>query len=111
MEVRVLDPFCFAFGKSAARDEQVNMGVELEITSKSMDDGHDGRRVAEFILGVNKNCLHGNLNQDVEPDFTIGLNDGPKEAWDGEDNMLIGDVEKTGFVFCNPVVGLDFAAT
>ena len=86
------------------------MWVEFEVTSECVDDGHNGRSVAKLTLGVQKNGAGGCLHQDIEANFSVDLNNWPEYVGDGEDDMLIGDVEKCFLIFINPVIGLDCPA-
>lgn len=110
VKVGIVNPFGFAFGKPTARDEEMDMWIEFKIASKSVNDGHNGGGVAEFFAMTedHKLCC---LNQDVEAKFTVGLNDDPKDAGNGKDDVLVGDIEKVCLVFFDPVVGLERAAT
>ena len=49
------------------------------------------------------------MRQDVEANFSIGLNNGPEDIRNGKDDVLIGDVEEGGLVLVDPVVSLHSA--
>ena len=36
----------------------------------------------------------------------MDLDNGPEDVGDGKDDVLVGDIEKCGLIFINPVVGL-----
>ena len=76
-----------------------------------MDNRHDGSGVAKIGFGVKKNCVLRSTHKNRKSNFTIYLNDGPKQCGDCKDDMLIGDIKKICFIFVDPVVGLSFTAS
>ncbi len=82
------------------------MWVELEVTPKGVDDGHNCRCVSKLAFGVKKDGTSGRLHQDTESDLSMDLDNGPKDVGDGKNDVLVGDVEECGLVFIDPVVSL-----
>jgi hypothetical protein len=87
------------------------MRIEFEITSEGMTDGHDGGGIAELIFGVFENREFGGFKEDVEADFAIDLDNGPKDIGDCKDDVLVGDIEEACLVFFDPIVGLKGATS
>lgn len=88
----------------------MNMGIKFEVTAKSVNDEHNGRGEAEFILGVLQDRSQSGLNEEIKTDFAMDLDDWPEHGGESEDQMLIGDIKEVGLIFFDPVIGLYCAA-
>jgi len=89
----------------------MDVRVELQVSTEGVNDQHDGRSVAKFILGMLENGSQCSLNQDVEAHFSVDLNNGPQKIWNGKDDMLVWYIEEMGLISFNPIIGLNFTAS
>jgi hypothetical protein len=91
VEVVLIDPFLMIEGKSAARNEDVDVGVELQISAKGVRHRHDARDEATSTAVFQKSIFCSS-EKDIEAHNSIGLNESPQEIWNSKDDVLIGDV-------------------
>ncbi len=107
VEIVLIDPFLMIEGKSAARNEDMDVGVEFQISAKGMRHRHEARDEATSTAVFQKSVFCSS-EKDIEAHNSISLNESPQEFWNSKDDVLIGNVGKSCFVFFHPIVGSDF---
>ncbi len=107
-DVVVGDPACFVGGDAAAGDDDVNVRIPLEIGAEGMKD-HDKARLVAALAGPYEEGVFDGAEEGIERVFFVHADPVAQFPRNGEDEVLVGDVDDRGECGFDPAVDGGFA--
>lgn len=108
-DIVVGDPAFFVGGDAAAGDDGVDVRIPFEISAEGMKDQDEARLVAALAGPGEEGVLDG-AEEGAQRVFSVHAHPVAQFLRDGEDEVLVGDVDDGRECGFNPAVDSDFAA-
>ena len=105
----VVHPTIPFWGKPAGRDDDVDMGIPFEVRAERVEDKDQARQVPS-LSGVGQECVFDGAEEGVQADLSVHADPIAQFDGDGEDEVLIGDVEDVAERRLDPAIYSGFAA-